>query len=137
MINYKEIGQLAEYEIAVKLGKQGYRVSVPLIDNYPYDLIVDTGEKLFKVQVKTCSSSRIKKDKSKNYGVLIAQGKANKGAYSPKDVDIFAIRIEEHDTWYFIPITETNGKKKLILFPHVVNSTEQYFKYRNNYSAFE
>lgn len=36
----------------------GYLVSVPLCDNQPYDLVVDNGERLLKVQVKTAPGAR-------------------------------------------------------------------------------
>lgn len=37
-------------------GTQGYTVSIPLNDTQDYDLIVDNGEKLLKVQVKATSA---------------------------------------------------------------------------------
>lgn len=136
-MNYKEKGQITEIELATLLAKEGYKVSLPLIDSYPYDLIVDTNCKLLKVQVKTGSYKRYKSNNSFNIPVLIAQGSSKKDPYSVNEVDLFAIRIEEFDTWYFIPIEETRGKKKLILFPHHKESTEEYFKYRNNFSIFD
>ena len=42
----------------------GYTVSIPLTDTQDYDLIVDDGERLLKVQVKTTTS---KSKNSNNY----------------------------------------------------------------------
>ena len=94
-MNYKEIGQIAEHELGVLLAMRGLRVSYPMIDNYPYDLIVDTGCNLIKVQVKTVSYRRDQKNKSSYYTCLIARGSGVKTKYSNKDIDLFAIRIAD------------------------------------------
>jgi hypothetical protein len=51
--NTKAIGDQSELEVAVKLARAGYIVSKPLGDSHRYDLIIDDGEKLSRVQVKT------------------------------------------------------------------------------------
>ena len=48
-------GDVAELMAAAELLRRGYRVSRPLSNGIPYDLIVDDGQKLFKVQVKKAS----------------------------------------------------------------------------------
>jgi hypothetical protein len=49
----KSIGDLSELEVAVALARSGYAVSKPLGENQRYDLIIDDGERLSRVQVKT------------------------------------------------------------------------------------
>ena len=49
----KSIGELSELIVAAELGRAGYHVSLPLGESKRYDLIVDDGESLFRVQVKT------------------------------------------------------------------------------------
>jgi len=49
----KAIGDRSELEVAIALARVGYLVSKPLFDSHRYDLIIDDGEKLFRVQVKT------------------------------------------------------------------------------------
>jgi len=51
--NTKAIGDQSELEVAVALARAGYIVSKPLGDSHRYDLIIDDGEKLSRVQVKT------------------------------------------------------------------------------------
>jgi hypothetical protein len=51
--NTKAIGDQSELEVAVKLARAGYIVSKPLGDSHRYDLIIDDGETLSRVQVKT------------------------------------------------------------------------------------
>jgi PD-(D/E)XK endonuclease len=46
-------GAISELIVAAELARRGYRVSLPLTRGAPYDLIVDTGTALKRVQVKT------------------------------------------------------------------------------------
>lgn len=51
--NTKAIGDQSELEVAVRLARAGFIVSKPLGDSHRYDLIIDDGETLSRVQVKT------------------------------------------------------------------------------------
>jgi len=51
--NTKAIGDRSELEFALALARVGYIVSKPLGDSHRYDLIIDDGETLSRVQVKT------------------------------------------------------------------------------------
>lgn len=46
-------GDIAELMVATELIKRGYVVARPLTNGAPYDLLVDTGSKVAKVQVKS------------------------------------------------------------------------------------
>lgn len=45
-------GDVAELMAAAELVRRGYLVSRPLTNGAPYDLLVDTGPKIFRVQIK-------------------------------------------------------------------------------------
>lgn len=49
----KRRGEMAEAAFVAKASRMGFGVAKPWGDSDPYDLIVDTGEKLRKVQVKS------------------------------------------------------------------------------------
>jgi hypothetical protein len=49
----KRIGDLSEAAVIAAFTKLGFHVSVPFGENHRYDLVVDDGEKLSRVQVKT------------------------------------------------------------------------------------
>lgn len=49
----KQIGDISEAQVITQLLQAGVSVSVPFGDRDRYDLIVDTGKQLLKVQVKT------------------------------------------------------------------------------------
>ena len=52
-INSKKQGDIGMCYAMAYYAKLGWTVSVPVTDSQDYDLIVDTGTKLLKVQVKT------------------------------------------------------------------------------------
>ncbi|MFA9432698.1 group I intron-associated PD-(D/E)XK endonuclease [Egicoccus sp. AB-alg2] len=51
--NPREQGLLGVTDAIAYFGRRGWAVSVPLIDSQPYDLVVDDGRRLHRVQVKT------------------------------------------------------------------------------------
>ena len=53
MQNTKDVGIVSELKVLTELVSKGYIVSQPYGDNAPYDFIIDTNEKLLKIQVKT------------------------------------------------------------------------------------
>lgn len=84
--NTKSQGDVAELKFAAYFASKGYFVSKPLTDNAPYDLIVDTGEQLLKVQVK----SRTEVDGK--IAVQLFTSMVNyKYMYTEKDFDIIGV----------------------------------------------
>ncbi len=51
--NTKKIGDISEAHVILAFRKLGYDVLLPFGENHRYDLVVDDGEKLSRVQVKT------------------------------------------------------------------------------------
>lgn len=56
-MNTKNIGEIGVNSVIGVLSRFGLGIAFPLSDNYPFDLIVIAGKKLFKIQVKTSSFS--------------------------------------------------------------------------------
>lgn len=52
-INSKKQGDMGMCYAIAYYSKLGWTISIPVTDSQDYDLIVDTGTKLLKVQVKT------------------------------------------------------------------------------------
>ena len=53
MENTQQKGCLTEQKCFLKCLEAGFMVSKPLFDNARYDFILDNGEKLLRIQVKT------------------------------------------------------------------------------------
>jgi len=52
-MNTKQIGDETEVRVITALIAEGYSVSIPFGDNDKYDLVLDTGNQLLRVQCKT------------------------------------------------------------------------------------
>ena len=99
-INY--LGCYAEQAFASECIKLGYIVSKPFLDSSPYDLVVDTHEGIFKVQVKYTAQNPRYAEKRKSVHVSLSNSKK---LYTLSSVDYFAIYSEYHAGFFIIPNT--------------------------------
>ena len=73
--NPREQGLLGLTDAIRWFGLQGWSISMPLIDSQPYDLVVDDGGRLYRVQVKTTTHRT-------RYGIFVVSLKTNGGNQS-------------------------------------------------------
>lgn len=96
--------------------KSGYTISIPLTDTQDYDLIVDTGNTLLKVQVKTTTCLT----RSGNYQVNLRVNGGNRSAtgktktFDSNDCDLLFVMTEDFE-FYSIPRTEITSTTSLSL----------------------
>jgi hypothetical protein len=104
----KHIGDISEARVLAKLVEAGYEVWLPFGENHRYDLVIDDGERLFRVQVKTgrlrggailynCSSSHAHR----------------KGGSRPYfgEIDYLAVYCPETQKVYLLPEQELTATK--------------------------
>lgn len=94
-------------------GSNGYVVSVPLNDTQDYDLIVDDGSTLKKVQVKSTGQFR----NGAHIVALFSVGGTNGKRYKTlknTDVDLLFVLCSD-GTMYLIPVSEINQVSSLNL----------------------
>jgi hypothetical protein len=105
----KQVGDGSEAVVLAELVDRGYSVSVPFGDNDPYDLLVDTGTDLYRVQVKTgwLEGGRIR---FKTGSKTTRNGEPTVEDYTDEEVDVFAVRCEELGTLYWVPFSEVGSK---------------------------
>lgn len=102
----KGIGDASTAAVLASLLRAGYSVSVPWGDNQPYDLIIDDGKKLSKVQCKTARASR-------NPGAVlfnaVSQWRSSRGRivtrYDGK-IDYFGVYDPNSGRSFLIPIAD-------------------------------
>lgn len=89
-----QTGKAGEYLTCADLILKGF-VAFPSEQGLPYDVLLDTGKRLLKVQVKTTSGGREVPQRNKNSTAYIfnvkRNGKNNKGRYLDGEVDLFAL----------------------------------------------
>jgi hypothetical protein len=101
----KSIGERSELIVALALGRAGYLVAKPFGENSRYDLVIDDGKALFRVQVKT---GRLRN------GVIVFKTYSThshrKGvACKPytNEIDFFGVYCPALSSVYLIPIADT------------------------------
>ena len=89
-----QIGKAGEYMVCADLILKGF-VAFPSEQGLPYDVLMDTGERIFRVQVKTTTAPRVVPQRSKPSQAYVFNikraGKNGKTRYSTKEIDIFAL----------------------------------------------
>lgn len=116
-MNTKLKADIAESAVITELLKRGFRVLNPVGDRLPYDLAVDLGGKLIRIQVKSAWF-----DKPSNaYLVDSRRTKTNRREmlrqrYDSNDFDFAVIYIEELETFYVMPVDVFTGFKSTISF---------------------
>ncbi len=116
-MNSKSKGNIAEAVFTAECLKREWVVSKPFGDNCRYDAILDRGNGLERIQIKSSTFSSTK-------GVIQAATRRiynnqTKGSicnsYSREDIDAFVIYSPELDKLYYIPIVEQENKKYINL----------------------
>jgi hypothetical protein len=126
-----EIGNLSLVKVMAACAAKNFIVSLPIGDGHPYDLIVDNGNQILKVQVKT---GRLIK------GALNVHLRSNSGRWSKnkKDrnytgkVDAFASYCRETDQCFLIPIKET-GKSAFLIRMELPKNNSKKINWAKNY----
>jgi len=89
-----QIGKAGEYIVCADLILKGF-VAFPSEQGLPYDVLLDTGEKLLRVQVKTTEKARLVQQRNNPipaYIFSIKRAGANgKTRYDEKEIDLFAL----------------------------------------------
>lgn len=123
----KRRGEMAEAAFLHKASTLGFSVSKPWGDSDPYDLIVDSGSGLSRVQVKSAA-------RSNKYGgfMICAHGSRRKKSYSLKEIDALVAYIVPEDLWYVLPVGLFRKVKSLRLYPKS-GSPSKYNLYREEW----
>ena len=89
-----QVGKAGEYLVCADLIIKGF-IAFPSEQGLPYDVLLDTGKKLLKIQVKTTSGVRKVPQRSKDSLAYIfnvkRMGKNGVGRYGDEEIDLFAL----------------------------------------------
>src|SRR5437764_15280843 len=108
----KRRGEAAESVFLAKAVSMGFGVAKPWGDSERYDFIVDSGEKLWRVQLKSAYGG------SKEGGYTVhAFGNQSRVAYTAAEVDVVVGYVVPEEGWYVIPVGGFGGVKSMKVFP--------------------
>lgn len=117
--------QIIELKVQEEFLRYGFDVSLPLFNTSRYDLIVDTGKEILKIQTK---KSIGKDEDSFQFSCTTQNTNSNTGKtkhkYTDNEVDYFATVWK--DKVYLIPLEETSKIKTLRFSENVINNCKQY-----------
>lgn len=106
-------GTVTELQVQTYFLSKGYNISVPVCEESKYDLILDTGKQLLKIQIKT---ARLE---TNNQNSIVFNCRStccntrenHKRGYSEEEIDYFATYW--NDQVYLVPVGETSSQKML------------------------
>ena len=115
-LNCKAKGDLAELAFLHKAASLGFGVAKPYGDKESYDFILDSGERFWRVQVR--STSYFEANRS-GYKVHASHnGKGSKvETYQADEIDFFAAYIVPLGIWYIVPVNQLASLRFLRLYP--------------------
>ena len=120
---FKEGGEWVELQFMARAVRKGFKVSKPWGDSSAYDVGVESGERILRVQVKST-------DFRTEYGYLCQfKPNAHSKPYTLKQIDFFAAYVIPEDVWYLIPaavLLRGRRKKAVTLLPAKPRHPERY-----------
>jgi len=120
----KQRGEMAEAAFLAKAAGLGFRVFKPWGESSRYDLIVDNGRKLLRVQVKSAH-------RAGEYGGYTFHAHGNTAcAYRPSEIDLLVAYVVPVEAWYLFPVEEFRKYKAMKLFPASRSRRSKFEKFR-------
>jgi hypothetical protein len=115
MMNTKDAGDETEATVLSRLIASGHSVSVPFGDNDKYDLVVDDGEKLYRVQCKTAWANKSETIRFNTHSQTTKDGDYHEHTYHD-EIDAFVVRYPETETLYWIWVDDATRQKMELRF---------------------
>jgi hypothetical protein len=109
----KDRGDLTELQFMVAAKRRGLVVAKPCGDNERYDVIVDAGGRMWRVQVKLSGARH-----HRGFTVRSSWRTSDRQmAYRPSEIDFLAVLIDGKGIWYLIPVRALAGRLTVHLYP--------------------
>ncbi len=109
-LSTKRRGELAELAFLHKATALGFRLSKPYGDSDRYDFITDSGNRLYRVQIK-CTTQFLNGHYHLNTHRRI-HGKAV--PYTLDEIDFFGALVIPENSWFLIPLSHVLGITSLL-----------------------
>ncbi len=115
-LNAKEKGELGELAFLHKAASLGFGVAQPYGDKEPYDFILDSGERFWRMQAKSTSCAE-----ADHSGYIVAAchsgPKYKVKPYRADEIDFFAAYIVPLGIWYVVPLDQLSSLRFPRLHP--------------------
>lgn len=126
-------GAIAETAITAEAARLGFVVLRPVVEGRRYDLVIDTGARLLRVQCKWAPR--------KGAVIVVHTGTCRhtprgyvRSTYTADEIDGFGIYCQELNRCYYVPINDVAGRQVLHLrLAPAANNQEVAVKYATDY----
>jgi hypothetical protein len=109
----KSNGELAELAFVLKAASLGFGVSKPFGDSERYDFLLDSGERVWKVQVRSTFSAC-----GNGYYVhSTTTRKFRVSTYRAGEIDVLAAYVAPENIWYVVPVERIIGVQSVFFYP--------------------
>jgi hypothetical protein len=123
---FKQRGELAEMAFTFKAAGLGFGVAKPYGDSESYDFILDSGVRLWRVQVKSTYGKQ-----AHSYGIrACGNNRTSNKAYTAKQIDILVVFLVSENAWYVLPVKAFAPRKHLRFYPSGSKTGGSYELYR-------
>jgi len=126
--NAKTIGVTGEQLFSFRAFEEGLLPSVPIGDNASYDFLIDSGNKISRVQVKSSSARQSGRNQAR-YDFFLKHSIQSK-VYSPDQLDVFALVVIPLRTIYIVPFEAVTKLTKIGVYPETPNTRSRMEPYR-------
>jgi hypothetical protein len=122
VLSSKAKGEIGELAFLHKAASLGFGVTMTYGDNERYDFILDSGERLWRVQVKStyCMCRR---------GYRTVGYRGDKKPYTAEEIDFLAAYIAPLNIWYVIPVRHLATALPLNFYPLGSKRGTGYFEF--------
>jgi hypothetical protein len=121
-LNNKTKGELGELAFVHKAASLGFGVAKPH-GAERYDFVLDSGERMWRVQVKSTYSVYRSGYRTLGHG-------SNPKPYQTKEIDFLVAYIVPRDTWYIIPVSCITFFPDLYFYPSGCRTGGYFESYR-------
>jgi hypothetical protein len=122
----QKMGELAEMAFIHKAESLGFDVAKPYGNSNRYDLVVRSGQRFWRVQVK--ATGFIAFGNYRVYAERMQRGRAI--PYTADEIDFLAVYIILEDTWFIIPVRAFTPHRVIHVYPLGAPDGGRYEKYR-------
>ena len=110
--SYKRRGEWVELLFMTVASGRGFNVAKPWGEAPRYDVALELDGQFSRVQVKST-------DMWLGTCYLCQLHAFGRRAYTPKEIDFYAIYVLPEDVWYIFPVRQLAGKRTIALTPHL------------------
>ncbi|WP_247729705.1 group I intron-associated PD-(D/E)XK endonuclease [Halovivax limisalsi] len=120
MANSKDVGDETEAKVISAAISAGYSVSIPFGDNDKYDLVLDDGDELLRVQCKTAWENKSETIRFNTHSQTTKEGAYHEATYQDA-IDAFLVRYPPDERFFWIDAADATTQKMELRFDGTID----------------